>query len=694
MNKRSRFFVAALSLCIAALALPKMTKAQQAISVRAPQSSTVGNCLLVGTWVQQDVWVKNTGSVPISSWIAVRLGVVGDTMQRFTFDTISAGLLPGDSVLVTLPYQVPNWSPYYVWVSASGYGVYDSAFIQECAEREDIEIGFVSPPVGSPNAVTPVKVYLKNNSTTKTYYSVGIAWTINGVVQVGLGYQNPSGIAPLGYDTLTIGMYYSMNCREEIKVWIISQDKYPQNDTAVYIGQGCPPIITQISATICRGDTYQFGKWTLTQAGRYVDSLSSSIAGIDSIVVLTLTVDSAYYQFINANICQGGVYNFRGKTLTIAGFYSDTVKNVGSCDSIIALNLTVIQPKTVPYSAYVCQGGKYNFRGQTLTASGVYYDTLQSSLGCDSLIYELTLTVDTIPGNATIYVMANGQDTLSCLGFVELYSVQNGQYILVDTATLLNYYCTFTNVIGGDYVIKVIPDSSENALPTYYGNTAFWNLATIINISCDTFFGFYIQLVSLSPMPIGNSSIGGYVGKGNGHKSISQKSVDNPAEDVTVYLQKEENSLWHTVARTLTNEDGYFVFKNIPVGKYQVILDILGLEMVDIQIIVIENDGDNVQLDDYELTEDGIKVKETLGIDNYELPITNYVVYPNPTTGKLTIRNEKSEVRNVEIYDIYGKKQFSTFNFQFSTDEIDISHLVNGMYFLKIDGKVLKVIKE
>ena len=82
-----------------------------------------------------------------------------------------------------------------------------------------------------------------------------------------------------------------------------------------------------------------------------------------------------------------------------------------------------------------------------------------------------------------------------------------------------------------------------------------------------------------------------------------------------------------------------------------------------------------------------------VGIKNYELRNTNYVIYPNPTTGKLTIRNEKSEVRNVEIYDIYGKK-LSHFTFHNSHFTIDISHLANGMYFLKIGNFVQKIIKE
>jgi len=87
-----------------------------------------------------------------------------------------------------------------------------------------------------------------------------------------------------------------------------------------------------------------------------------------------------------------------------------------------------------------------------------------------------------------------------------------------------------------------------------------------------------------------------------------------------------------------------------------------------------------------------VSFKETVGIvtiTNDELRIT---IYPNPTDGKLTIRNEESEVRNVEIYDIYGKN-LTPLTSHPSPLILDISHLANGMYFLKVDGKVFKVIK-
>ncbi|MCL2131578.1 MAG: T9SS type A sorting domain-containing protein, partial [Lentimicrobiaceae bacterium] len=70
-------------------------------------------------------------------------------------------------------------------------------------------------------------------------------------------------------------------------------------------------------------------------------------------------------------------------------------------------------------------------------------------------------------------------------------------------------------------------------------------------------------------------------------------------------------------------------------------------------------------------------------------------IYPNPTTGKLSVVSyQLSEmIGDVEIFDVVGRKLLSLPSPLSPEIEIDISHLANGMYFLKIDGKVKKVIK-
>jgi V8-like Glu-specific endopeptidase len=61
-------------------------------------------------------------------------------------------------------------------------------------------------------------------------------------------------------------------------------------------------------------------------------------------------------------------------------------------------------------------------------------------------------------------------------------------------------------------------------------------------------------------------------------------------------------------------------------------------------------------------------------------------VYPNPTTGLLTIdtKNGNSHIQTVELYNTQGAKQFTFNGNHDSFQEIDISHLPSQVYVLKV----------
>ena len=66
-------------------------------------------------------------------------------------------------------------------------------------------------------------------------------------------------------------------------------------------------------------------------------------------------------------------------------------------------------------------------------------------------------------------------------------------------------------------------------------------------------------------------------------------------------------------------------------------------------------------------------------------------VYPNPTNGQLRIENYEISMGEIEIIDVVGRVVETHCNA--SLPIIDISHLENGLYFLKIGDKIIKIIK-
>ena len=66
-----------------------------------------------------------------------------------------------------------------------------------------------------------------------------------------------------------------------------------------------------------------------------------------------------------------------------------------------------------------------------------------------------------------------------------------------------------------------------------------------------------------------------------------------------------------------------------------------------------------------------------------------FLLYPNPSSGKLTIHNGQSVIDNVEIYDISGKKQNHaslTTCHEIGEAVMDIAHLPAGIYLVRIES--------
>ena len=73
----------------------------------------------------------------------------------------------------------------------------------------------------------------------------------------------------------------------------------------------------------------------------------------------------------------------------------------------------------------------------------------------------------------------------------------------------------------------------------------------------------------------------------------------------------------------------------------------------------------------------------TTGVN--EQALSKIVIYPNPTTGKLYLKNLPKEAVFVNILDINGKSVYKTT--ELLGKAIDISALSEGIYQIKLEGK-------
>lgn len=189
---------------------------------------------------------------------------------------------------------------------------------------------------------------------------------------------------------------------------------------------------------ICSNDVYFFNGRRITQSGVYWDSLST-INGCDSVFKLTITVDSSKTTNIHADICSNDIY-YRpdGTVINKTGLYIDTLVTSAGCDSIVRLALNVHADKFYEEDKTICKGNYYSWHGRNLTSSGIYWDSLVTSAGCDS-IFKLNLT------NNTYYTEI---DTTLCNNTV--FRFNNRNY----TSSGI-YYDTLVTVLGCDSVFKI-----------------------------------------------------------------------------------------------------------------------------------------------------------------------------------------------------------------------------------------------
>jgi len=103
-------------------------------------------------------------------------------------------------------------------------------------------------------------------------------------------------------------------------------------------------------------------------------------------------------------------------------------------------------------------------------------------------------------------------------------------------------------------------------------------------------------------------------------------------------------------------------------------------------LFVKENDGNLLEVITYnDLVPADLTQWELVPLKVIDLEKSDIRIYPNPTTGELTITNYELRITGVEVFDVYGRKLSSHHLITSSPHHlINISHLQSGIYFIKI----------
>ncbi len=290
-------------------------------------------------------------------------------------------------------------------------------------------------------------------------------------------------------------------------------------------------------------------------------------------------------------------------------------------------------------------------------------------------------------------------------GSIKLLKVGSGSYdTIVDQPLLATGSYMFDDIILGDYVIIAEPFDGSQYLPTYFYNEIQWDEADVLVHNKDT-TGVDILMVG-PPPPLtpddGNGLFDGFV-----EENISEGQQGGRLEAgrrvkrAGVLLKRRppdsrgeaNDDGFEIIAYTQTDDNGEFVIENLPPGTYRIFIEYPGVPMDTTTFVEFEL---GIDLDQNEIsisavvTEDGIQVellKETGVPYDY---IDDLNIYPNPAKDRIyvDISARRDYEIDLEILDMRGvsmlRENIKGYNIANGRLELDVAHLVEGMYLMKI----------
>ena len=149
---------------------------------------------------------------------------------------------------------------------------------------------------------------------------------------------------------------------------------------------------------ICEGDSAFLQSAYQTESGIYFDTLTSAILPCDSIIETELIVHPIHS---NPNplitICTGDSVLIFGNYESVSGTYYDSLTSSVGCDSIVIQELMVGEPyfEELP-DAFICPFDSVLVFDTYEHFPGVYYDSLLTVTGCDS-VYQRTVHPSSTP---------------------------------------------------------------------------------------------------------------------------------------------------------------------------------------------------------------------------------------------------------------------------------------------------------
>ena len=316
------------------------------------------------------------------------------------------------------------------------------------------------------------KVYLWENSSWvqcgPTFTGYGRSVAINGLgTNVAISFYDPALITTNVFDICQIpeGIDNIVAC--DSLTWIDGITYYNSTASPQLLITGSSYIcdsIAKLNLTIINTENvtidtqYACDSLTWIDGNTYTSNNNSAIFtllnmnGCDSTILLDLNVHNSNSSIEVMNACENYYWSNSGQTYNQSGIYSTFLTNLYGCDSIVYLNLTILEESSNDFITNGCDSISIN--GVTYTNSGNYIQYLTNTVGCDSLlnlnlnISNSYLLTDTIFACES-YTWINGQTYVNNISGVSINLLSSeGCDSIVHLNLFLNFPSIDTTIIN------------------------------------------------------------------------------------------------------------------------------------------------------------------------------------------------------------------------------------------------------
>lgn len=265
---------------------------------------------------------------------------------------------------------------------------------------------------------------VNSNVITVVFVPSPVVRSVNSIICSGQTYTLPSGNIVNSAGNYSDTVRYSFNCDSLITHLQLSVQ------SAVFINN---------DIAICKGATYTLPTGiTVSSAGVYRDTIKYKTTGCDSLIrTINLSIKPVIIKDSSVVICEGDVITLPwGTTVSAPGVYSDTLQYVAGCDSLIKnVHLHVTVPVSQSIERFICPNETYTLpSGVVVNTPGFYMDTLRTAIGCDSIITSLTLS----PAPPPTIVLSKSNDVNCTLGISNLKASGGAKYLWSPAESLNN----------------------------------------------------------------------------------------------------------------------------------------------------------------------------------------------------------------------------------------------------------------